>query len=128
MTRLGHHERGSVLIAVLIVTAAISAGAAAAAGAAGGLATELRARTDVLCARFAARSALAVGPGRLPPETLAALIDPRITDLTIVAVSYGPDWCAYRATARCGSAIRTLEQTQPTPTPCTPPPLARLRM
>ena len=101
-------ERGSVLLATLILGLAVAAATAALAEAALELAREVSARREVLCARYAALSGLAIGP---TAADSAATVDSVVTSLTVVAVLKAPGWCVVRSIGVCGKARRTIERT-----------------
>jgi hypothetical protein len=114
-------EHGSVLLAAMLLLAVSAAMTAALVGRAAAAASELRARRDVLCARYAALGGLALGIVPADASTAAAIVGPRVTSLTVETRLVASDWCVRRAAAACGDAIRTLERTMPDPSACTPP-------
>ena len=114
-TRCG--ERGSVLLVVVILIAALTAMTATLIGRASLTAAELRARRDVLCARYAAFGGLTLGVP-MSGSTAAAMVGPRAASLTVSRVRMSAKWCVLRATATCGVATRTLDRTLGDPLLC----------
>jgi len=97
-----------LLVVVLLASAAVATSSAlidraALAGA------ELRARREVLCARYAALGGLALGGPTA--NNAAALVDARVDSLVVSRVRLSPSWCVLQATASCGPAWRTFERT-----------------
>lgn len=111
-------ERGSVLLAVVLLVAVAAAMSAALLDRAASLAAELRARRDVLCARYAALGGLALGSDTSDAAAAASLVGPRVTALTVARLRLGASWCVRRATARCGVATRSLDHTLADATAC----------
>ncbi len=105
-------QRGSVLLAVIVLIAAAIAMSASLIDEASAVAAELKARRDVLCARYAALGGLALGGATANPAAAAALVGPRVDSLAVTWVRAGPAWCVLRATATCQHATRTLDHTQ----------------
>ncbi|MFN2427632.1 MAG: hypothetical protein ABR587_14420 [Candidatus Binatia bacterium] len=104
-------ERGSVLLVVILLASAsvaVSAALIDRARLAGG---ELRARRDVLCARYAALGGLALGGPTAGDGSAAALLSSRADFLVVSRVLLSPSWCVLHSTARCESATRTYERT-----------------
>ncbi|HYC54545.1 MAG TPA: hypothetical protein VEL28_06385 [Candidatus Binatia bacterium] len=111
-------ERGAVLLVVIVLAAAAAAIASSTVARATILARELRARHDVLCARYAALGGLALDAPTSDPEAAAELIGGRASSLHVMLVRRGPSWCVVRSSARCGGAIRTLERSLADPARC----------
>jgi len=101
-------ERGTALLVTLILGLAVAAATAALSEAAHELAAEVNVRRQVLCARYAALSGLAIGPA---PADTATIVDPAVTSLTVSAVLKAPGWCVIRSIGVCGEARRTVERT-----------------
>lgn len=108
-------QRGAVLLAVVLLVAVAAAMSAVLMQRTWSTAAELRARRDVLCARYAALGGLALGA---PGSSLAGLVDPRIGSLVVTRTKLRPSWCVLRAAATCGSASRTLDRTLPDALAC----------
>lgn len=108
-------ENGSVLLAVVILLAAVIASSAAMLGDAASAAFEVRARRDVLCARYAALGGLALGT---TAADAAGLVGPRIDSLGVSLVLLAPGWCVRRATATCSTATRRLDSAALDPAAC----------
>ena len=115
-------ERGSVLLAVMLLAAVSIAMSAALIMRAASLASELRARRSVLCARYAALGGLALGTARIDAAGTAALVGPGVDSLAVFWVRLGPSWCVLRAIGACRPATRTLDRTMPEVTACSTPP------
>lgn len=114
------NQRGSVLLAVVILLAALTAMSAATLTRAAAAAAELRARRDVLCARYAAIGGLALGT---TAGDAAALVGPDVDALAVTLVLAAPGWCVRRAAAACGTATRRLDSAALDPAACaTAPP------
>lgn len=111
-------ERGVVLLLVVLLLAAATAVSASLLERASALAREVRARQDVLCARYGALSGLALDAPTADPAAAAALVSEKLSSLSTALVRRGPSWCVLRATARCGQATRTLERTVEDPARC----------
>ncbi|HYB98571.1 MAG TPA: hypothetical protein VEC57_05490 [Candidatus Limnocylindrales bacterium] len=111
-------ERGAALLVTILLTAAGASLASAAVTRAAVLAGELRARQDVLCARYAALGGLALDAPTADASAAAALIGPRVGSLEVRLVRRGPNWCVLRAAATCGQAVRTIERTLADPARC----------
>jgi len=86
------------------------------------LAAELRARRDVLCARYAALGGIALGTARADATATATLVGPRVGSLAVYWVRPTTSWCVLRAAAACGEATRVLDRTMPDPSACSAPP------
>lgn len=112
-------ERGSVLLAVVILLAAAIATSAAMLDSAAAAAAELRARRDVLCARYAALGGLALAG---TTGDAAGLVGPDVDALTVSTVLIAPGWCVRRATASCATATRRFESTALEASACTAAP------
>ena len=108
-------ERGSVLLAVLLMTAVAVAMSAALLDSASALVAELRARREVLCARYAALGGLALAT---PTGSAAALVGPQVDALGVSLVRSSATWCVCSATATCGEATRSFEHTLADATSC----------
>lgn len=108
-------ERGSVLLAVVILLAAAAAASAAMLARAASVAAEVRARRDVLCARYAALGGLALGA---PVADAAAIVGGGVDSLSVSSLRLAPDWCVRRATATCGIATRRLDSRALDPAAC----------
>ncbi len=119
MTRRRAGERGAVLLVVVMLTAAGTAMSAALVARAALAAAEVRARRDVLCARYAALGGLALGA---PSADASSLVGERVDGLAVSLIRLGPAWCILRASAACGSAKRTVERTMDDPAACDPAP------
>ena len=104
-------ERGSVLLVVILLAAAAVAVSAALIDRAALAGAELRARRDVLCARYAALGGLALDAPTAGDGSAAALLDSRAGFLVVSRVRLSASWCVLRATASCDGATRTLERT-----------------
>lgn len=102
-------ERGVALLALVLLGMALASAVAALSIAMGDSARELRTRSDVLCARYAALGALEAG---LAADNRPALISARVQHLSVQSIRRNPTWCVLRATARCGSAVRSAERTR----------------
>lgn len=114
-------ERGSVLLAVMLLAAVSVAMSTAMLRRASSLASELRARRDVMCARYAAIGGLALGAARADPVATAALVGPDVKRLAVSWIRLGPGWCVLRASASCGGATRTLDRTMADAAACDTP-------
>ena len=101
-------ERGTALVVTLILALATAGTTAALAQAARDLAEDVAVRREALCARYAARAGIALGPAL---EDRAAMVDESVTSLQVSAVLKAPGWCVYRSTGVCGRARRTVERT-----------------
>lgn len=112
-------ERGAVLLLVVMLTAAGTAMSAALVAHASLAAAEVRARRDVLCARYAALGGLALGA---PAADASSLLGEEVDALAVSLIRLGPAWCILRASAACGTARRTLERTMDDPAACDPAP------
>jgi hypothetical protein len=112
-------ESGSTLLAAVILLAAATATSAAMLANAAGVAAELRARRDVLCARYAALGGLALGA---TATHAAAFVGPDVEALEVSLVLLAPGWCVRRATATCGIATRRLDGPALDPSACAVPP------
>ena len=118
-------ERGGVLLAVVLLITIVGAVSAALVVRASEAACEMRARREVLCARYAALGGLALA-GAGSTAGAAALIGPPVSSVALSLVRPAPLWCVLRATARCAGAVRTIERTLADPSACdaaaVPPP------
>jgi hypothetical protein len=101
-------ERGGVLVAAVLLVAVAVALSAALMDRASQAAAELRARRDVLCARYAALGGLALGTTTNGDG--AAFVGPRVDSLVVSRVRLSPAWCVLRASASCDGATRTLDR------------------
>jgi hypothetical protein len=121
VTRRRGGERGAVLLVVVMLTAAGTAMSAALVARASLAAAEVRARRDVLCARYAALGGLALGA---PSADASSLLGERVDALAVSLIRRGPAWGILRAAAACGTAKRPLEPTMDDPAACdlAPPP------
>ena len=72
-------------------------------------ARELRARSAVLCARYAAAGGLTIGP---EADGRPSLVSERVEQLAVGVIQRQPGWCVVRATARCGGAVRSAERAE----------------
>jgi hypothetical protein len=115
-------QRGSVLLAVVLTMSVAAAMTGAMLGRAWSVAAELRARRDVLCARYAALGGLALGAPTPDAIATAALVGPGVDSVAARWVRLGTSWCVLRATGVCGRATRTADRTMSDVTPCLPPP------
>lgn len=125
--RCGQHgakrggQRGAALLAVVVLLVAAGAVSAAVVWRVAGVAAEVRARRDVLCARYAAVGGLvfgAKGPGIAAPSVVAAAVGSRAGSVAVSLRRPAPSWCVLRSSATCGSATRTLEHTLADPAAC----------
>ncbi len=107
---------GSVLISVLLIGALLATLAGLTASTAHRSAVELRSRHQVLCARFAAKAALAAGPQAL--DSVKELLGPGLDSVELRAIRRGPAWCVLQGTARCGEATRRIERNAPSLESC----------
>ena len=119
MTPKRGDERGAVLLFVVMLTAAGTGMSAALVAHASLAAAEVRARRDVLCARYAALGGLALGA---PVADASSLLGEEVDALAVSLIRLGPAWCVLRASAACGTARRTLERTMDDPAACDPAP------
>ena len=101
-------QHGSALLVTLVLGLAVGAATAALADAAYELAAEVSVRRQVLCARYASLSGLALGP---VAGDGAGTVDSGITSLSVAAVLKAPGWCVVRSIGVCGEARRTIERT-----------------
>ncbi len=104
-------ERGSAVLVVIVVGFALAATGVAATSRARGLMLELRARHEVMCARYAALSGLALGETGFDERAAAALVSPEVDALRVQRLRRGPAWCVLRSEADCGQAHRIAERT-----------------
>lgn len=95
------------MLAVLLISGALTAAVAVVALSLADSATELRVRTDVLCAGYAAAGALELGTSA---DDRPELVGPSVSELQVAWVAYDDDWCVVRATAHCGRAVRSRER------------------
>lgn len=102
-------ERGVALLALVLLGAALASAVAVLTIAMADAAGELRVRSDVLCARYAAQGGLVAGHAA---DNRPELVSARVRHLTVQTIRRRPTWCVLRATARCGGAIRSAERTQ----------------
>lgn len=102
-------ERGIALLALILLGAALTSAVGVVAIAMTSAAGELRARSDVLCARYAAQGGLVVGRAA---DNRPELVSARVEQLTVQSIQRRPNWCVLRATARCGGAVRSAERSQ----------------
>lgn len=109
---------GAVLLAVLLLMTMAAAASVSMIERAASAAAELRARRDVLCARYAALGGIALGQ---PAGEAAGLVGPRVDALAVSRVRLGPTWCVLRAWASCDSATRTLDHTLADQSACSSP-------
>ena len=119
MTPKRSDERGAVLLFVVMLTATGTGMSAALVAHASLAAAEVRARRDVLCARYAALGGLALGA---PAADASSLLGEEVDALAVSLIRLGPAWCILRASAACGTARRTLERTMDDPAACDPAP------
>lgn len=105
------NERGSVLLVVLVLAAASAAASAALLDRAWQAAAELRARREVLCARYAALGGLALGGTTAADGSAASLVGGEADFLAVSLVRLSPTWCVRRAEAACGDAVRSYDRT-----------------
>ena len=110
-------ERGAVLLAIVLLLAMAAAVSAALLDRAASAVSELRARRDVLCARYAALGGLALGA---PVSDGASLVGPAVDSLVVSKVLLSPAWCVLRASASCDTATRTLDHTLADASACAP--------
>ena len=110
-------EHGAVLLAVVLLVAVTATMSAALMDRAWTAAAELRARRDVLCARYAALGGLALGA---PAANAAGMVGPEVRGLTVSKLRLKSTWCVLRATASCGGATRTLDRTLANASACNP--------
>ena len=102
-------ERGIALLALILLGAALASAVAVMTIAMTNAARELHARSDVLCARYAAQGGLVVGRAA---DNRPELVSARVEHLTVQTIQRRPSWCVLRATARCGGAVRSAERSQ----------------
>lgn len=109
-------EHGSAVLATLLLGLALAAASVSIEISAHQLALEASARTQVLCARYAALSALALGPGRWRASQLAQEQSPYGASAR-AWLEATPAACTLRAEGLCGGgrylAQRALAQSCP---------------
>jgi len=102
------HERGTALLALMLIGSALTAAAGTLAAAVFESAAELHARSEVLCARYAADGGLVVGPAA---QGRPDLISEQVDSLEVQPIRRAENWCVLRSTARCAGAVRSTERT-----------------
>lgn len=114
-------ERGSVLLVTVLLAAAGAAMSAALLEGARSAAMELRARRDVLCARYAALGGLALGVPTAGDGSAVNLVGGDADSLVVSRMLVASNWCVLRSTAVCNGAVRTLERTLADASSCASP-------
>jgi hypothetical protein len=102
-------ERGIALLALLLLGTVLASAVAVLTIAMTDAAGELRARSEVLCARYAAQGGLVAGRAA---DNRPELVSASVEHLAVQTIQRRPSWCVLRATARCGSAVRSAERAQ----------------
>ena len=101
------HETGIALIATLLISTALLSAVGVLAASVRDAARELRIRSDVLCARYAAAGALAAGTAA---NARPNLISEEVDRLLVTTIRRGPNRCTLRATAHCAGARRSAQR------------------
>jgi hypothetical protein len=97
-------ETGRALLAVLLLGSVVSLSAFTLAATVQRSATEVRARLEVLCARYGALGGLAAGPSA---NGNPGLVSPTLDGLAVALIGDTGARCTLLATATCGTATRS---------------------